>query len=329
LADLKNDDGSPFDPLETLLRRAHARGVEVHAWLNALIVWSGVDPPEEADHVMNRHPDWVAVDAGGRSLADYSPEEFRRANIEGVFLAAGNPAVRRHLREVVAEIATNYDVDGIHLDYIRCPLVDSGYDRVSRAGFMAEYGIDPWKLRHGAEGLRRRFGMDGVETLEERWLKWRAGQVTRLVAEIRSDLRSIDRRIVFSAAVFPNCKTAPADVGQDWMAWCKSGLVDLVVPMFYSKDTGTVLRQLELAQKELPLDVILYAGLAVYNQPIASAVEKAIEVQRAGAGGVCFFPYDTLAENPGSLRRLTRMALRDMPAPRHSRAGGPARDEAR
>ena len=309
LADARGADGAPFDPLDYLLRRAHARGIEVHVWLNALLVWSGDTPPDDPGHVMNRHPDWVAVDADGRSLADYSPADVRRANIEGVFLAAGNPAVREHLRQVIGEIAGRYAVDGIHLDYIRCPLVDSGYDRASRAAFMAECGVDPWKLRHGDQGLKERFGAGGLADLERRWRGWRAAQVTRLVREIRGDLDRLDRPVLLSTAVFPDYRTAPSDVGQDWMTWCRGHLVDMVVPMFYSKSTDAVLRQLEVAQRAMPLDVLLYAGLAVYNQPLESVVEKALLCQRQGAQGICFFPYDTLAERPGSLRQLSRMSF--------------------
>ncbi len=300
-----NGDGTPFDPLDHVIKRAHARGIEVHAWVNAMLAWSGDASPEDPNHILNLHPDWSAVDATGRPLSDYSTRDVQKANIEGVFLAAGNPEVREHIRAVVHEIASTYPVDGIHLDYIRCPLVDSGYDRASRSAFAAEHGVDPWKLRHGVSGLEARFGKEGVAALEQQWRTWRAEQVTRLVGDIRNDLDTIGRPVVLSAAVFPNCRNAPKDVGQDWMTWCKKGYMDMVVPMFYNKDTEVVLNQIALAQRDLPLDVILYAGIAVYNQPLGGAADKAIKARRAGVHGICFFPYDTLAETPGSLRKLS------------------------
>jgi uncharacterized lipoprotein YddW (UPF0748 family) len=299
------DDGTPFDPLDVLLRRAHARGIEVHAWVNCFLIWSGPGDPGSRDHVMWRHPDWVAIDDRGRPLSAYTPKEMEHARIEGAFLASANPAVRRHLVDVAVEIATRYPVDGIHLDYIRNALVDTGYDRVTRAAFLAEKGIDPWKLRKGKEGLVDRFGAEGLESLEAEWKSWRADQVTRLVREMRVELNALPRPVVLSAAVFPNCRSAPRDVGQDWMAWAKEGLVDLVVPMMYSPKTNVVVDQLLLAQRELPLDVVMYCGLAVYNQPLQTVVQTARRVQASGAEGVCFFPYDTLAEKPGTLQRLS------------------------
>jgi uncharacterized lipoprotein YddW (UPF0748 family) len=320
----RNGDAS-FDPLAFLLERAHARKLEVHAWVNAFLIWSGDSSPMLAGHVLNTNPDWTAIDSKGRRLADYTAAELKRANIEGVFLAAGNPEVRDHLRRVIAEIAVNYAVDGIHLDYIRCPLVDAGYDPASRAAFMAQEGVDPWKLRHAVPGLEARFGRAAVAALEKRWQAWRAEQVTKLVKAVRFDLDQLDRPVILSAAVFPNVKTAPINVGQDWLTWAREGYVDMLVPMFYSPKTDVVLHQLEMAQRDLPADVILYAGISVYNQPLASAAQKAIKVRQAGAHGVSFFPYDTLAERPGTLRQLTRMSFGGAGGSAGSAHSGPVR----
>lgn len=290
LDSLTFDDGTPFDPLDVLIRRAHARGIQVHAWLNVYMIWNGAGDPGSRRHVLWSHPDWVAMDAKGRLLSAYSPDEMRRVRIEGVFLASGHPDVQRHLRRVAREVAERYPVDGIHLDYIRNPLVDVGYDRATRAAFAAEKGVDPWKLARNPEALAMRFGRDGLASLQADWNDWRAGQVTRLVRMIRADLDSLPRPLALSAAVFPNCRSAQRDVGQDWMTWCRESLLDLVVPMMYSPDTGTVMNQLRLAQRDLPLDVVLYCGLAVYNQPLESVVTSALQVQKAGADGVCSSP---------------------------------------
>lgn len=37
------------------------------------------------------------------------------------FLDPGNPAVKDYLRALVGEVVSKYDVDGIHLDYVRYP----------------------------------------------------------------------------------------------------------------------------------------------------------------------------------------------------------------
>lgn len=314
LAHLRNDDGTPFDPLDFLLRRAHARGLQVHAWFNSFLVWSNDFDPESPRHVLNAHPDWIAVDAAGRSLADYATSEYAPARIEGVFLSPGIPAVRAHLEDAVMELAERYPLDGIHLDYTRWVLVDTGYDPKTRAAFLAEEGFDPLDLRRNPEALDRRFGAAARKSLEKRWKVWKAEQVTRFVATLRERLDAAPRPLVFSAAVFPNVEYAPNDVMQDWGTWARRHLVDLLVPMFYSPSTATVQKQLAMAQAAISPDVLLFAGLAVWNQPLDSAAEKARACTRAGAHGICFFPYDTLAESPGALTTLTRASF-GTPAP--------------
>jgi len=54
-----------FDPLERIVERAHARGLEVQAWINVYLVWSAGAPPHSPLHIVNAHPDWISVRADG------------------------------------------------------------------------------------------------------------------------------------------------------------------------------------------------------------------------------------------------------------------------
>src|SRR6185436_12132737 len=132
-----------YDPFARILDRAHAQGLEVQAWINVYLVWSAGRLPRSPLHVVNAHPSWIAVRADGQKLVEMVPEEFQEEKIEGMYLAPGNPEVRRHLRDVVRDIVTRYPVDGIHLDYVRNPEPDVGYDVGTRTAFMRELGIDP------------------------------------------------------------------------------------------------------------------------------------------------------------------------------------------
>ena len=87
-----------FDPLMRLVERAHAQGLEVQAWINVYLVWSAGSPPRSALHVVNAHPDWISVRANGQRLVEMVPEEFQEERLEGMYLALGNPDVRRHLQ---------------------------------------------------------------------------------------------------------------------------------------------------------------------------------------------------------------------------------------
>ena len=96
-----NDPG--FDPLAYWITRAHAMGIEVHAWLNPYRV---TFPNQHITNPQNLHPTHPArlnpdtVIAYGSSL----------------FFDPGNPAARQIVLDGVEELLLNYNLDGIHLD---------------------------------------------------------------------------------------------------------------------------------------------------------------------------------------------------------------------
>lgn len=111
------------DPVGRAVEDARARGLEVHAWVNALLAWSAPKPPADPAHVFLRHPDWFVVDRDGRSMRSFDRAELDRIGLrgEGWFLDAAQSEVRTELRRFVIELALRYPLDGIHLDYIRYP----------------------------------------------------------------------------------------------------------------------------------------------------------------------------------------------------------------
>jgi uncharacterized lipoprotein YddW (UPF0748 family) len=118
---------SPFsagweDPFGQAVADARARGLEVHAWVNAMLAWSAEEPPSP-DHVFRRHPDWFVTDSAGRSMRSLSRAELDRSGLrgEGWFLDPAVMDVRTELRRFLLELVLRYPVAGVHLDYIRYP----------------------------------------------------------------------------------------------------------------------------------------------------------------------------------------------------------------
>jgi len=111
------------DPLLQALGEAHARRMEVHAWVNALLAWSAPAAPSDPAHVYFSHPDWFVLGPDGRSMRALDRQALDRAGLvgEGWFLDPGRVEVRTELRRFLLDLALRYPVDGIHLDYIRYP----------------------------------------------------------------------------------------------------------------------------------------------------------------------------------------------------------------
>jgi len=244
-----------FDGLAYTVEKSHSAGLKVHAWINAFYVWSSSEAPEDSYHVVNLRPDWLL-----------SPKKM-------LFLDPSIREVRDHVRDVYLEVAEKYDVDGLHMDYIRYP------------------GPGP---------------ADEIEA--------RCENVTSLVSEIRSGLDRLDKGIKLSAAVYPNIVEARRDIGQDWLLWIKSGLIDFIVPMIYTtnvdKVKDRVLLDASLSRKK---DTVL-AGLGAYMVTAEDLIKQIKVVNHykkyyGSLSGVCLFSYDAVSSEAFYLEKIRKYAF--------------------
>ena len=112
---LTGNQGTPpsdtsYDPLKFAIEQAHMRGMELHAWLNPYRAELQNGSPVSANHIINKHPDWIIKCNGS---------QYR-------FLDPGLPEVRRYVLRIVMDIVERYNVDGIHFDDYFYPYTDYG-----------------------------------------------------------------------------------------------------------------------------------------------------------------------------------------------------------
>ncbi len=215
-----NFSGSPeYDPLAYIIEKAHAEGIEVHVWINVFRVWAN-GQPSDPQHVALRFPDWISRRYNGETTAS-----------DGLFLDPGIPEVCDYTLNIVMDIVKAYNIDGVHLDYIRYAGRDYGYAPTAVARFNEE---------------NNRCGEPSPEDPE--WCQWRREQVTSLVRRIYKAVKKEKPNVKVSAAVV--CwgsgagkfeKSAPyVKVHQDWLSWLKLGYVDAVIPMNYKNETSVL-----------------------------------------------------------------------------------------
>jgi uncharacterized lipoprotein YddW (UPF0748 family) len=284
--------GTPtYDPLEVAVREGHRRGLQVHAYLNALTARpAGIEgqcktmpepDPGNPRHMLLDHPEWVMSDRNGRLLPCPNGEEY-------VWFSPSFPQVRTRLAMVAADIARRYDVDGIHLDRIRYPGTAWSYDRVSRA----EFGKDP-------------------DRYPTEWKAYRTSLVSRMVKETFDSITAVRPGLVLSAAVWGiyddkwHWKTLAGrtDLMQDSRGWAKDGYMDVLVPMTYSRiktphcariDWGCMLdEQLDGAERQTGRQ--MYIGIDASKG--AREIVNQIKLARArGVTGMAIFSF-TDADN--------------------------------
>ncbi len=113
-----------YDPLRYLIQKAKQYGIEVHAWLN---VYNLLTLPDTSYRLAISQPLHIALDESYRwntkIFAKNSQGEWliTSENVKLIWLDPANPFVRNYLVSVVVEFVKNYDIDGVHFDYIRFP----------------------------------------------------------------------------------------------------------------------------------------------------------------------------------------------------------------
>jgi len=298
------DQPASFDPLARIIARAHAAGIQVHAWLNTHLLANLQELPTQPEHVYHRHPEWLAVPrplAAELAVLDPKDPQYRRrlvegskrdlSELEGLYLAASHPAVKEHVYNVFMDVVENYDVDGVHFDYVRYPNPDFDYSRTALTRFQAE--IEPTlsgQERRLLGGLVASRPLVFVELFPDAWDRFRRRQVTELVERVSTGVKARKPHVMVSAAVFANDEDAFDRRFQDWKLWLERGLLDVVCPMAYTTDSEVWKRQIAIA-RGFSFGRKVWAGIGAYRQPPEGTLEKLELGRRIGVDGFVLFSY--------------------------------------
>lgn len=319
-------DDPTFDPLQLVIDEAHARGMDVHAWVNTLLVWGPVDPPRSPMHLVNANPEWLAVPRSlGRELHDRNPRDpryLRRltehawANLKtvtGLWSSPSHPAVQARVRAVWLELATNYDLQGIHFDYVRLPSPDFDYSRGTLDRFRA--WVRPHLSSQRYADLVRASMSDPyamTDALGDLWDQFRRDQVSTLVRRIYRSVKEVRPELVISAALFADPKEARVRLYQSWWSWLADGILDVAVPMAYTTDHEQFDAWVEEARISVGERERIWVGVGAYKNPVNETLRQIEDARERGVGGVVVFAYDSASSppaQPGSLQQIGREAF--------------------
>ena len=322
--------GKPsFDPLATVLDDAHAAGLKVHAWVAVNLVSSAVTLPASRDHVIYRAPEWLMVPrelaAEMKKISLRSPAylgrlaRWSRANntsVEGLYLSPLHPGAQDHAAAVIAEIATNYDVDGIHLDYIRFPNAEFDYSPAAMDQFKASIAPDLTDRQKREAATREAIDPAAYPNLNpERWSDFRRERLTTLLIKIRAAVKAVRPAMIVSAAVVSDAQVAFDDRLQDWLGWVDQSLLDVICPMAYTTDAAVFQKQIAAARAYAGSHPV-WAGIGAYQLTASQTLGHIAAANKLGAAGVILFSYDALIAPPngaGSVSELGRAAFRAAP----------------
>ena len=216
-----------YDPLAFAIEESHKRGIELHAWLNPYRyeTSAGKNTGLPGDY-KTPHPEWIL------DYAKYTNGVKTTDDI--TILDPGNPAVRKLIKNIVGDIISKYDVDGIIFD-------DYFYAYTGTSTTLDSY----------SQGLYKSASV----TLSN----WRRDNVNKMVADVYDTIQAVKPYIAFGVSPFGIWTTSAAvataqgltlpsgitgsnmyeQIYCDPVAWMQQGKVDYISPQLYWPTTST------------------------------------------------------------------------------------------
>ena len=188
-----------YDPLAFAIEECHKRNMQLHAWIVTMPLGKDVHIARQGKMALSRKK---------RDLCTH----YRGA----WYMEPGNPKTKDYLVEIVKEIVEKYDVDGIHLDYIRYPDRTAGYPDAS---------------------LHKKHGKG------HSLAAWRRDNITRIAREVYESVKSVKPWVRVSCAPLGKYDNltrynslgwdARNAVFQEAQNWMRDGIMDILFPMLY------------------------------------------------------------------------------------------------
>lgn len=281
-----------FDPLSYLIQKTRNTDIRIHAWVNISFVMNAKDYPGDPEHILTKHPDWITCDYNGRPMTEYSEKELNENLLEGYFVDPAIPEVKQHIYSVVNDILRLYDIDGIHMDYVRYPysgynsyykrhLSDFGYNPVARKIFKKKYGIDPVKINRKKESAAKK-AFD----------RFRTEQITEIVRGIHTIVKNKDKSIMVSAASMPRYDYGRKVYFQDWPGWLNKGYIDIACVMSYTDSQSTYNNYLEYAKDTGNIEKIFMGVMVKKETRINNIMDQVTAAYDSGARGYILFSFN-------------------------------------
>lgn len=274
-----------YDPLAFVIEEAHKREMKVHAWLNPYRgTTSGTDINVlSTNHQLRKNPSWK-LEHDGRLY--FNPEL---------------PEVKQHIVDTVAEIVSNYNIDGVHFDDYFYP---------------SKYPLTNGD-RDGAEANARR------------------NHITEMIKQVKSKIKSIKPSVEFGVSPSGIWKNKSSDVlgsntkgnesyysdFADTRMWVKNNLVDYIVPQLYwetgnnAADYETLVKWWSDVAKGTNVD--LYIGQGIYKDVVASQIDTqlAINQKYSSVKGSVYYTTEDIMSNRSDCRNKIKNFLKENQIP--------------
>ncbi len=262
---LRGSDG--HDILTDLTTQAHRQNLLVIPWFEF-----GFMAPPSSELALN-HPEWLTQTRDGSQISMSTAGEV-------AWLNPFHPQVQQFITNLVLEIVTQYDVDGIQFDDHMCLPSEFGYDKYTVALYTKETKKSP-----------------PANSQDPEWMLWRANKITAFMMQLNQAVKARKHNAIFS--VSPNYYDFAYKFHlQDWLTWVRLNIVDELIVQVYRPNLQSFLEnisrpEIKQAQQIIPTGIGIMAGLRNSPVPIQQIQSQVRAAQERGLG-VAFFYYESL-----------------------------------
>jgi uncharacterized lipoprotein YddW (UPF0748 family) len=275
----KKTIGIERDPAEGLQNRDILKEVtkQAHDQKMAVIPWFefGFMAPADSE-LAKRHPDWLTQRLDGTKI-------WLEGNVhERVWLNPLHPEVQKFLTDLVVEIVSKYDIDGIQFD--------------DHFGIPSDFGYDPYTVQLYQTEHQGNFPPLNPKNSE--WIQWRADKITDYMSNLFTGIKSVKQNVIVSVSPNPQGFSLENYL-LDWEKWERMGLIEELVMQIYRDNMDSFQRELnqaevEAAKNHIPVAIGILSGLK--GRPVSlDLINKQVNYTRKqNFAGVSFFFYESL-----------------------------------
>ncbi len=257
------------DILKEVVQQGHQKGMGVIPWFE----FGFMAPADSA--LAKRHPDWLTSRRDGTRI-------WKEGKHDRVWLNPFHPKVQQFIRNLIIEIVSSYDVDGIQFDdHFGLPS-ELGYDAFTAKLYQVEH-----------QGKRPPNNSQDPE-----WISWRADKITQFMQQVFKEVKARKPNCLLSVAPNPQSISYGLFLA-DWARWERQGLIEELVLQVYRDDLNLFISELEYpevqaARRHVPVSIGILSGLKARHVPARQIQNQVAAVRQRGFAGVSFFFYETL-----------------------------------
>lgn len=266
------------DVLAKIIQQAKKQNLHVIPWFE----YGFMTPPNSA--LAKRYPDWLTMGKEGIKATNEVPLEELNDNSthKQAWLNPLHPEVQDFILNLILEVVTRYEVDGIQLDDHFGMPVEFGYDA---------FTVDLYRREHQGKSPPN-------DPFNPVWMRWRADKITAFMAEIYENVKLIKPNAIVSLS--PNSQSfAYKKYLQNWESWVRQGLVDELILQVYRNNQSSFIAELEqpavkFARNHIPVGIGILTGTTKTPVNIAQIKTQVQTARDRTFDGISFFYWESL-----------------------------------